>query len=129
MLRTFSFQGASGRQRLTYVMTTKPGEVYRVDLGMAGKVRMMAVVSIADTDAPRALAVCVPVTTAYRNSWYEIALGRKSFLSEQSYVNVQGIQAIQHHELQGPIGRLSADELKAVRTALARMFEIASPNP
>jgi hypothetical protein len=33
-------------------MRTKPGEVYRVDLGMGGKVRMMMVVSREDADAP-----------------------------------------------------------------------------
>lgn len=107
-------------------MTTEPGQVYRVDLGYAGKVRMMAVVSLKDTDAPRALAVCAPITTAFRDTWYEIALGKKPFLREPSYVNIQGIQAIQHHELQGPIGRLTSDEMKKIRQALAKMFEISS---
>jgi mRNA interferase MazF len=107
-------------------MTTEPGQVYRVDLGYAGKVRMMAVVSVKDDDAPRALAVCVPITSAFRNSWYEVPLGRKSFLRETSYANVQGIQAIQHHELQGPIGSLTKNEMQEIRKALAKMFEIES---
>jgi mRNA interferase MazF len=47
-------------------MTTSPGEVYKVDLGIAGKVRSMVVVSREDPNVPRALAVCAPVTTAYR---------------------------------------------------------------
>jgi len=42
------------------------GEVYRVDLGMGGKVRLMVVVSRQDEEAPRALSLCVPITTAYR---------------------------------------------------------------
>ena len=107
-----------------YVMRTEPGQVYRVDLGMAGKVRMMAVDSLHDPDAPRALAVCVPITTVFRGTWYEVPLARKPFLREQSYANVQGIQAVQHHELQGPLGRLSASELEDVRMAIARMVEI-----
>jgi mRNA interferase MazF len=45
-------------------MTTKPGEVYRVDLGMGAKVRMMLVVSREDSEAPRALSLCVPITTS-----------------------------------------------------------------
>ena len=105
-------------------MTTEPGQVYRVDLGFAGKVRMMAVVSMRDGDAPRALAVCVPITTAFRNSWYEVPLTRKPFLRELSYANVQGIQAVQHHELQGPIGRISPAELAAIRAAIGKMIEI-----
>jgi len=105
-------------------MTTKPGEVYRVDLGYAGKVRMMVVVSLTDPQAPRALAVCVPITTACRQTWYEVPLSRKPFLREQSYVNVQGIVNIGYHELEGPIGRLHPAEMEAIRAALGRMLEI-----
>ena len=47
-------------------MTIKPGEVYRVDLGAGGNVRMMLVVSRQDTDPPRALSFCLPITSAYR---------------------------------------------------------------
>lgn len=39
-------------------MTPKPGEVYKADLGLAGKVRPVLVVSREDADAPRALTVC-----------------------------------------------------------------------
>lgn len=88
---------------------------------------MMVVVSVKDMQAPRALAVCVPITTAFRDSWYEIPLGKKTFLREQSYANVQGIQAIQHHELLGPIGRLTTNEMESIRQALSRMLGI-SPN-
>ena len=52
-------------------MTTKPGEVYRVDLGAGGKVRMMLVVSREDSNPPRALSLCVPITSAYRDSPYD----------------------------------------------------------
>lgn len=107
-------------------MTTEPGQVYKVDLGYAGKIRMMVVVSLKDSDAPRALSVCVPITTAFRDSWYEIPLGEKTFLREQSYANIQGIQAIQHHELQGPIGRLIPGEMQSIRNALSKMFELTS---
>ena len=61
-------------------MRTRPGEVYRVDLGIAGKVRPMVVVSREDPDAPRALAICAPVTTAYRGSEYEVDIGKPRFL-------------------------------------------------
>jgi hypothetical protein len=35
---------------------------------------------------------------------YEVELPSRPFLRMKSYANVQGLQAIQHHELQGPIG-------------------------
>ncbi len=75
-------------------MTTKPGEVYRVDLGMGGKVRMMLVISKEDADAPRALSICVPITTSSRGSAYEVELPKRPFFSKSSFANVQGIQAI-----------------------------------
>ena len=105
-------------------MTTRPGEVYKVDLGIAGKVRSMVVVSREDPDAPRALAVCAPVTTAYRGSEYEVDIGKPSFLRQQSYANVQGLQAIQHHELIGPIGRLHAAAMEKIRVALKYTLDL-----
>jgi mRNA interferase MazF len=87
-------------------MTTKPGEVYRVDLGVGGKVRLMVVVSREDADAPRALSLCVPISTAFRESAYEVELPGAPFLTQKSYANVHGRQAIQHHELKGPVGTI-----------------------
>lgn len=99
-------------------MTTRPGEVYRVDLGVGGKVRMMLVVSREDSEAPRALSVCAPITSAYRGSPYEVELPSRPFFRVKSYANVQGLQAIQHHELQGPIGTIDGKPLEDVRDAL-----------
>lgn len=105
-------------------MTTKPGEVYRVDLGISGKVRLMVVVSREDANAPRALSVCAPITTKYRGSAYEVALGKLRFLREVSYVNVQGLQAIQHHELSRPLGTVPAAKMGEIRTALKYTFAL-----
>jgi mRNA interferase MazF len=105
-------------------MTTKPGEVYRVDLGMGGKVRMMLVVSRQDPDAPRALSLCVPITTANRDSAYEVELPARPFFREKSFANVQGLQAIQHHELNGPVGVIFGEPMERVKTALRHAMEL-----
>jgi mRNA interferase MazF len=107
-------------------MTTEPGQVYLVDLGMAAKTRPMLVVSRRDDDAPRALSVCAPITTSTRDSEYEVSIGKPKFLHEASYVNVQGLQAIQHHELKRMIGRLSESDLQAVKSAIKWLFDIDS---
>lgn len=99
-------------------MTTKPGEVYRVDLGASGKVRMMLVVSREANDPPRALSLCVPITSAYRGSDYEVELPSRPFFRMKSYANVQGLQAIQHHEMMGPVGTIYGEPLEKVRKAL-----------
>ena len=57
-------------------MEIKPGEVYRVDLGYAGKIRYMVVVSRWDPDLPRALVLCAPITTKYKESEYEVEIGK-----------------------------------------------------
>ncbi|MBN1448667.1 MAG: type II toxin-antitoxin system PemK/MazF family toxin [Bacteroidetes bacterium] len=106
-------------------MTTEPGQVYIVDLGMAAKSRPMLVVSRRDENAPRALSVCAPITTSSRGSRYEIAIGKPRFLHKASYVNLQGLQAIQHHELSRFVGRLSQETMLQVKEVLAWMFELS----
>ena len=108
-------------------MKTKPGEVYRVDLGMGGKVRMMMVVSREDAAAPRALSICAPITTANRGSAYEVEMPSRPFLRERSYANIQGLQAIQHHELQGPVGIFHGKVMEQIREAIAYTFDINVP--
>jgi mRNA interferase MazF len=105
-------------------MSPEPGAVYRVDLGITGKVRFFVVVSRSDNNPPRALALCVPITTQNRGSDYEVELPRVRFLREQSYANVQGLQAIQYHEMEGPVGRFTAPTLDAIRQALRYAMEL-----
>jgi mRNA interferase MazF len=105
-------------------MTPEAGEVYRVDLGMAGKVRYFVVVSRLDDDPPRALALCLPITTQNRSSKYEVMLPRVRFLRELSYTNVQGLQSVQHHELEGPVGRFTAPTMTAIRDALKYAIDL-----
>jgi mRNA interferase MazF len=99
-------------------MTTEPGQVYRVDLGMAAKMRFFIVVSRQDEDSPRALSLCVPITTQNRGSRYEVELPRVRFLRELSFANVQGLQAIQHHELSGLVGRFPPATMDLIKDAL-----------
>lgn len=107
-------------------MTIEPGQVYLVDLGLAAKTRPMLVVSRRDDDAPRALSIRAPITTSTRVSQYEIEIGKPKFLHEKSFVNVQGLQAIQHHELRRAVGRLSEEKMTEIRNALGWMLEISA---
>ena len=114
----------SDRRPSTLFMTPEPGEVYRVDLGIAGKVRYFVVVSRSDAYPPRALALCVPITTQNRGSKYEVELPRVRFLRELSHANVQGLQAVQFHELDGPVGRFPAPTMNLIRDALRFAMEL-----
>ena len=84
----------------------------------------MVVLSREDPDAPCALAICAPLTTAYRGSECEVDVGKPRFLRMHSYVNVQGLQAVQHQELNGPLGILRSESMTRVRAALRYALEI-----
>ena len=105
-------------------MTTKPGEIYLVDLGIAAKVRPMIVLSREDSDAPRALAICAPVTTSTRESRYEIPIGKPGFLKADSFVNVQGLQAISYHELHRKLGTISDAYLSQIKDSLIYALDL-----
>lgn len=79
---------------------------------------MMIVVSREDGNAPRALSLCVPITTAYRGSDDEIELPAMPFLRAKSYANIQGLQAIQDHELNGPLGAFYGSTLEDLKNGL-----------
>ncbi len=85
---------------------------------------MMLVVSREDSNPPRVLSLCVPITSAHRDSPYEVELPSRPFLRMKSYANVQGLQAVQHHELEGPIGTFYGKAMDDVRAALRYAMEI-----
>ena len=105
-------------------MPIRPGEVYRADLGMAGKVRPVLIVSREDANPPRDLVLAVPLTTQNRASPYEITMPRVRFLREISTANVQGLQAFRPAELQGLVGRFEASAMAPVKAALRWAMEL-----
>jgi mRNA interferase MazF len=102
----------------------KPGEIWKVDLGLAGKVRWFIVVSRHDPDAPRALSLGVPITTKYRNSPYEVPLGKLPSLREESFANTQGLTALEWVDFQTGGGRISPQLLEQIRQSLRFALEL-----
>ena len=105
-------------------MTPKPGEVYLVDLGMAGKVRPVVIVTREDPDAPRALSVTVPLTTENRGTKYEVQMPRVPWLRHQSFANVQALAAYEHHELLERRGRFDPAVLEKIKAAIRWALEL-----
>jgi mRNA interferase MazF len=99
-------------------MTPKPGEVCLVDLGMAGKLRPVVIVTREDANAPRALSVIVPLTSQNRGSQYEVQMPRVPWLKHQSFANVQAIAAYEHHELLERRGRFDQTALEKIKAAI-----------
>lgn len=106
-------------------MSPKPGEIYLIDLGMMAKVRPAVVLSRWDDDSPRAICIIAPITSSCRGSEYEISIGKPAFLREpESWVNVQAVQAIGHERIIRLLGRLTADQLSAVRGAVRYALDL-----
>jgi len=105
-------------------MTPKPGEVWQADLGLAGKVRPVVIVSREDPDPPRVLFGYVPLTTQYRESDYEVEIGKLPALSGHSYANVQGVGSLPRPRLLRRVGSLAAEKMEQVKEALRFFYDL-----
>jgi mRNA interferase MazF len=105
-------------------MTPKVGEVYLVDLGYQGKVRPVVVMSREDEQSPRALALCVPLTTENRGSRYEVPMPRVPWLKKQGVANVQALAAVGLHELNNFRGRFDAATVLQIKEAIRWVFDL-----
>ena len=94
------------------------GEVWLVDLGMAGKVRPALIVSSPPGDADRALVTLVSHTTSVRGTAYEVAVA-SPFLRPGAF-DCQGVASLPLSILIRPLGRLPPSELLKVERVLAR---------
>ena len=107
-------------------MNPKPGEVWLADLGLAAKTRPVVIVSRLDPNPPRVLAIYVPLTTQYRDSAYEVALPKLSFLKRDSFANVQGIGSVPTARLERKLGDLPLSTLEEIRTAIRFALDMDS---
>ena len=96
----------------------KTGEIWKVDVGQAGKPRWFIVVSRANPSASLNLSLAVPITTKYRNTPYEVALGRLPFVGEECFANTQGLVALAWEDFQTCDGRLAMLLQEQIRLAL-----------
>lgn len=108
-------------------MNLRPGEIWLADLGLAAKTRPVVIVSREDPDAPRALAIYVPLTTQNRTSPYEVSIPKLAFLNEISVANVQGIASIPTIRLGRKLGTLPETTMAAIRRALCFALNLPLP--
>ena len=105
-------------------MTPKVGEVYMLDLGYEGKVRPVVVMSREDANAPRALALFVPLTKESRGGRYEVTMPRVPWLKLQSYANAQAIGSASFHELIDKRGRFEPAVVSKIKDAIRFAFDL-----
>ena len=106
-------------------MNPKPGEIYLIDLGMAGKVRPAVALSREDPNSPRAICIFAPITSEYRGSRYEVSIGKPKLLREpESWVNAQALFSIGHERIGRSLGRVTSDQLGTIKQALSFALDL-----
>ena len=103
---------------------TLPGEIWRVDFGLAAKVRPALVLSDYPRDDELALLVVIPHTTAVRGNRWELSIS-KPFLKSGAF-HLQQTQPISLARFDFRLGILSAEEFKQVKEALIRVLNLQS---
>lgn len=107
-------------------MNPQPGEVWLADLGLAAKTRPIVVVSRYDPNPPRALITCVPLTTQYKHSRYEVVLPTLRFLDQDSIANVQGLASVPKFRLERRLGKLSDDVMTKIKNAISFALDLGT---
>jgi len=94
------------------------GEVWVVDLGMAGKVRPCLVLSVPAGLQDRALVTLVAGTTSPRGTRFEAAV--KARFLQATVFDAQNILTVPHAKLVRKLGDLPSDQLTLVEQAVRR---------
>jgi mRNA interferase MazF len=104
-------------------MRPGPGEVWLADLGIAGKMRPVIIVSRSDEDPPRDLVVYVPCTS--QNSRYEVDVSELPFMRSEGVANVQGMASIPRRRLERKLGTVPDKLLEKIREALRFALDLS----
>jgi mRNA interferase MazF len=102
---------------------TLPGEIWRVDFGLAAKVRPALILSDFPEDDELALLVVIPHTTAVRGNRWELNVP-KPFLKNPGVFHLQQIQPISLARFEARLGMLTPDEFKRVKDSLIRLLNL-----
>lgn len=98
------------------------GEVWRVDLGLAAKVRPCLVLTDPPADNELALITVAPHTTALRGNPWEFAC-EKNFLAKGAF-HLQNIQSVSVAKFEERLGRLATDDMTALSKRLGERLSI-----
>ena len=101
---------------------TLPGEIWRVDFGLAAKVRPALVLSDYPRDDELALLIVIPHTTAVRGNRWELAI-QKPFLKSGAF-HLQQTQPISLARFDVRLGALTPEEFKKVKETLVRLLNL-----
>jgi mRNA-degrading endonuclease toxin of MazEF toxin-antitoxin module len=87
-------------------------------------VRPAVIVSRSDFDGSTEPVICVPLTTRSHGSCYEVAIGQQPFLEQELWAYVRGLAAFERKRLTQLLGRVTLEQLGAIRGALRYSMEL-----
>jgi mRNA interferase MazF len=101
-------------------MNARPsrGEIWQVDMGIAGKVRPCLLLTDYPANDELALVTVLPHTTALRGNEWEVAIP-KPFLKEGAF-HIQQVQSISLPKLMRRFGSLTQEEWNMISAKLAK---------
>lgn len=101
-------------------MNIKPatGDVWLADLGMTAKTRPVLVLAYPEPGDARALVIVAPLTSQIRGLRGEVEIGKPKWLPKTSAINIQGLASFDRHLLVRKLGRLDANTMAKIKTAL-----------
>ncbi|MCW1925371.1 type II toxin-antitoxin system PemK/MazF family toxin [Luteolibacter arcticus] len=88
------------------------GEVWLADLGYAGKVRPVPILSVAPGDEDRALVTYVIRTTSVRGTAYEVPHTARGM--KPGAFDVQGLGTTDFRRFMRPLGSVDAETMKRI---------------
>ena len=106
-------------------MNPKPsrGDIWQVDMGIAGKVRPCLLLTGYPNDEDLALVTVIPHTTALRGNSWEITI-EKPFLKSGAF-HLQQVQSISLSKLMRRLGYLTEEEWGTIGVRLAMRLGLA----
>ncbi len=99
-----------------------PGDIWRIDLGLAAKVRPCLVLSDYPTDDELALILVIPHTTAIRGNRWEYRC-TKAFLASGVF-HLQQLQPISLSRFEQKLGALTKDEFRGLKQVLVSLLHL-----
>ncbi len=101
----------------------RPGEVWRIDLGMVAKVRPCLILTRPPKRDELDVLTVVAHTTSRRGNRWEVQI-EKSFLDEEGAFDVQRVATVASVQLERKLGELAPAELDSVLDRLAERLGI-----
>lgn len=98
----------------------RAGEIWQVDLGIAGKIRPCLLLTGPPAEDELSLITIVPHTTAVRGSRWELSIS-KVFLKSDAF-HLQQIQSVPTVRLLRKLGALTSEELKSIHDRIKDRF-------